>query len=223
MKIIRMVAASAFVAALLSVSAFAQGGTANKTAATPPTQPQSASAASANVPTSKVALVDTGAFGDEKGGIVKYVNALKSLEREFKPRQDELELLSKKIQAIVDEINKLSSNAQVVDAKAIQLKREEGERLQRELKFKQEEAKAAFQKRYADAIGPLEQDIGKALVAFAKQRGITTLLNIGGQENPLQQIIVMFDPSTDITDAFIADYNAKNPGAAASTTTPTRP
>jgi hypothetical protein len=46
-----------------------------------------------NVPVSKIAFIDTEAFGDQNRGITIYVNALKQLEDEFKPLQDELNKL----------------------------------------------------------------------------------------------------------------------------------
>ena len=220
MKTIRMIAAGAFIAVLASVSAFAQGGAANKSAGTQPTQPQNSAPANANVPTSKMAFIDTGAFSDEKEGISKFVSALKSLDREFKPRGDELDQLAKRIQAIQDEINKLANAGTVADPKVIQQKREEGEKLARDYKYKEEEYKATLQKRSGEVLGPIRQDIYTSLVAFAKQRGITTLVDVG-TEQPLP--FIMIDPNADITKAFIAEYNAKNPGTAASTTTPNRP
>jgi ABC-type dipeptide/oligopeptide/nickel transport system permease component len=60
----------------------------------------------------------------------------------------------------------------------------------------------------------LQQDITKALDAFAKARGITMVLD-GSQ----LQGIYTSDTSIDITRAFINDFNSKNP-ATASVTTP---
>jgi hypothetical protein len=43
------------------------------------------------VPESRIALIDTVMFGDEKNGIFRYVDAAKSVQMEFKPRTDELQ------------------------------------------------------------------------------------------------------------------------------------
>ena len=80
MKIFRAIAAVAFVAAI-SASVSAQTRPAGTPAtSTTPTQ------TTASVPDSKIALVDTDAFLDEKAGITKLVTAAKAVEAEFQPR-----------------------------------------------------------------------------------------------------------------------------------------
>ena len=106
------------------------------TAATPrPAAPQPTPVATVAVPATKIAFVDTTEFGDEKTGIKRYVNAVKSVQDEFHTRTAELLNLQNRMKALADEITKLSGNA-VVDPKTIQAKQDEGERLQREFKYK---------------------------------------------------------------------------------------
>jgi len=211
MKNIRLIVAAIFVVALASIPAFAQGGTAAKTPATTPAPANT----NVNIPASKIALVNTSFFADEKEGIARYITAARALEREFQPRQTELEGIAKRIDALREEIQKLA-NSPVVDQKTIQAKQEEGARLEREFKFKQEGAKADFEKRKRELLAPIEQDIGTALVNFAKQRGVTTLLDVANEA--AAALFIFADPGMDITKAFIAEYNAKNPGTSASTT-----
>jgi hypothetical protein len=100
MKIFRLFVATMFVAAIATVPTFAQaktGAAAAKPAAAPPP-----AQASGPVPASKIAYVNSLAFADEKVGITRYVNARKSLEREFQPRSTELQTLAKKIQTLAD-------------------------------------------------------------------------------------------------------------------------
>jgi Skp family chaperone for outer membrane proteins len=214
MKTVRLFAAALMLAAILAFSASAQTrpGT---TPARPATPQSTAPATNAPVPDTKIAFIDTGAFGEEKGGIVRYVNAVKALEREFKPRQDELNNMQNRIKALADEIQKLSGNS-VVDPKTIQAKNDEGERLQRDLKYKKEQADADFQRRYAEVVGPISQDIGKALDQFATSRGITMILDI----SKLAPAVLTVNPAMDVTQAFINEYNSKNPATAASAGTP---
>ena len=210
MRNFRIFAAAIMLAALVVVSASAQTNrpASSGTAARPP-----AAASNAPVPDTKIAFIDTGAFGDEKAGITKYVNAVKSLEREFDPRQKELANMQTRIKAIADEIGKLSGST-VVDPKTIQSKQEEGERLQRDLKYKKEQADADFQKRYAEVVGPISQEIGKALDQFATQRGITMILDI----SKLAPAVLTVNPAMDVTAAFITEYNGKNPATASAGT-----
>ena len=199
MKIFRLFAATMFIAAIASVSAFAQQA---KPAATAPAQ------AAGPVPASKIAYVNSQAFADDKSGITRYVNAQKSLEREFQPRSTELQTLAKRIQTLADEIAKTQNVAAPAE---IQRKQDEGEKLQRELKFKKEDAEAAYRKRAEEVLGPISAEIGNALIAFAKQRGITMTLDI----SRLGEAVLTVDPAMDITTAFIAEFNSKNPATAA--------
>lgn len=209
MKHFRLIAATLMLAAMIAVSASAQ----TRPATTParPAAPQTTPAASnAPVPDTKIAFIDTGAFGEEKVGITRFVNAMKSLEREFKPRQDDLNTIQTRIKAIADELNKLSAGSAVVDQKTIQAKQEEGERLQRDLKYKQDQADADFKKRYSDVVSPISQDIGKALDTFATQRGITMILDI----SKLAPAILTVNPAMDVTQTFINEYNSTHPATA---------
>jgi Skp family chaperone for outer membrane proteins len=210
MRIFRLFAATLFVAAIATLPAFAQQ---RSGAATPTTTPAAPAQGGANVPSSKIAFVNTQAFADEKAGITRFVAALKNLDREFKPRRDELQNMQNRIQTLAKEIEQTRS---VADPKTLQTKQDEGEKLQRELKFKKEEAEAAFQRRSEEVLGQITNDILKALDAYAKQRGITSVLDWSKME-----AMLMLDPSADITAAFIADYNSKNP-ATASTAAPGR-
>jgi Skp family chaperone for outer membrane proteins len=213
MRNIRILAAAIMLAAIVAVSASAQTRPATTTPARPAaTTPPAAS--TGPVPETKIAYIDTGAFGEEKGGITRYVTAVKSLEREFKPRQDELNTMQNRIKAIADEIGKLTGNS-VVDPKTIQAKQEEGERLQRDLKYKKEQADADFARRYQEVVGPISQDIGNALTQFANQRGITMILDI----SKLLPAILTANPNMDVTAAFIAEYNSKPTTASAGTGT----
>jgi Skp family chaperone for outer membrane proteins len=89
----------------------------------------------------------------------------------------------------------------------VRAKREEGERLQRDLKYKKEQADADFEKRYAEAVGPVSNDIGNALIQYASENGLTMILDI----SKLAPAVLSVNPAMDVTQAFIADYNSKHP------------
>ena len=212
MRNFRIFAAALMLAAILAVSASAQG-TARPAG---PQQTAPAAGANASVPESKIAYIDTGEFADEKAGITRYVNVMKTLEREFKPRQDELTTMQTRIKTIADEISRLTTagGASPVDPKTIQAKQDEGERLGRDLKYKKEQADADFAKRYQEVIRPVSQDIMTALNNFAQQRGITMILDI----SRMGEAVLTVNQNMDVTRAFIAEYNAKNPATAAAGT-----
>jgi len=172
-----------------------------------PAAPQIPVAGPANVPASKIALVDTSAFGDEKNGIRRYVNAVTTVRRAFEGKNAELRNLQSQIKAIADDINKLSASPSVVSPETIRAKQDEGERLQRELKYKKEQADADFDRRYIEVVGPVSNDIGNALIQYASQNGLTMILDI----SKLAPAVLTVNPAMDVTQAFIADYNSKHP------------
>jgi Skp family chaperone for outer membrane proteins len=71
-----------------------------------------ASAQGAAQPTGnlRVAVINTAAF-DAKDGITRYLNAMNSLDSEFKPLQTELDGLATKYQNLGAEIKKLQDQA----------------------------------------------------------------------------------------------------------------
>jgi Skp family chaperone for outer membrane proteins len=163
--------------------------------------------APANVPAAKIAVVDTTVFGDEKAGIKRYLNAVTTVQRAFEPKNVELRNLQNQIKVIADDLNKLSANPGVVSPESIRAKQGEGERLQRELKYKKEQADADFEKRYTEVVGPVSTDIGNALIQYASQNGLTMILDI----SKLLPAVLTVNPAMDVTQAFIADYNSKHP------------
>jgi len=195
MKIDRLIAAFAFVLALAVSPALAQP----KTAAPAPTQ------STANVPESKIALIYSDAFLDAKTGINRFTTLITNLNREFQPRQTELQSLQGKIQALTDDISK---TAAVAEPKAIALKQEQLDQLKKDYQRKGEDAQAAYNKKRTEMFSPLQDDIGKALEAYAKAHNINVIID--GSQVPL----VYAADTLDITRAFISEFNSKNPATA---------
>jgi Skp family chaperone for outer membrane proteins len=202
MKIARFFAAVALLTAtVICVSAQQQK----------PATPGSASAAAPQtvaVPDSKMAMIYSDAFLDPKTGIARFTSLLNTLNREFQPRQAELQTLQTKINTLSKEIDDTQN---VAAPDSIRQKRDQLAQLNTEYKRKGEDAEAAYQKRRQDIFLPLQTDIGKALEAFAKARGITVIVD--GSQVP----VVYAADSIDITKAFIADFNSKNPATASLT------
>lgn len=208
-----MLVASTILSAIVALSAQAQATRpgANVTPPRPTATPAAATTpANVAVPESRIAFVDTEAFGNEKTGIARFVAALRTVQREFKPKQDEMLGLQTRLQQLAKDIDTLSKSA-VVDPKSIQAKQDEGARLEREFKYKKEVYDATMQKRYREIVGPVSTDIGSELDVFAAKRGITLVLDV----SKLLPAILTAKNEMDVTVAFIAYYNAKNPGTGA--------
>jgi len=164
-----------------------------------------------------MAVIYSEQFLDAKTGIVKFTALMNTLNREFQPRQSELQNLQTRINTLTKEINDTQA---VADPNTIRQKREQLDQANIEYKRKGEDAQAAYEKRRQDIFLPLQRDIGTALEAFAKARGITVIVD--GSNVPFAYAA----ENIDITRAFINDFNSKNPATAAVTTpaaTPTQP
>jgi len=202
MKIARFCAA----VALLTSAAFCVS-TQTKPATTP-AAPQAAAPQNVAVPDSKMAMIYSDAFLDPKTGIARFNSLLATLNREFQPRQAELQALQTKINTLTKEIEDTQT---VADPNAIRTKRDQLAQMTTEFKRKGEDAEAAYGKRRQEIFLPLQQDIGKALEAFAKARGITVIVD--GSQVP----VVYAADNIDITRAFISEFNSKNPATASVT------
>ena len=190
MRRFSFIAASFIFVAISAVSAFGQ-------VAAPATQP------------ARIVVINTAAF-DGKDGIVKYANAMNALEGEFGPAQKEIQTLMTRYQTLGTEIeNARKANPAVpVDPKTVQAKIDEAQGLEVQIKRKQEDGKIRFEKRQTQVLGPVLQDIGKAMDDYAKQKGYALILDAAKLENA--GLILAVDlPKVDVTKDFITFYNAR--------------
>ena len=200
MKISRAMAAIAFLAAVSASSVLAQ---------TKPATPASGPAAPAQtgpLPETKIALVDTDEFLNEKTGIVRLVSAAKKVEGEFQPQRTALQGLQAQIDKMTADLQKA---APVQDPKVTAQQQDAIDQKKKELQRKGEDAQGNYQKRLQEMLGPVYDDIGKALDAYAKAHGITLILDV----TKIQGIVSASD-SLDITKPFISEFNSKNPATA---------
>jgi Skp family chaperone for outer membrane proteins len=147
-------------------------------------------------------------FQDPKNGIARFSVAITRLNGEFQKTQDELTQTAQRLRQQQDEITKLQQTPAATPAQ-IQARIEQLDQQKKDYTRRGEDAQAAYQRRRLEILSPLQADVGKALDGFAKARGITMILD--GNQMPL----LYAADSTDITKAFIADYNSKNPATAA--------
>jgi outer membrane protein len=198
MKTVRLAAASFIFAAIFAVSAFAQ----------PAAQP------GANV---KVMFINTAAF-EEKDGIIKYTNALSTLGREMEPLRAEIrtmvarfETLERELAQMQTQINAATAATRPALEKQFVAKRDEYQALEINIKRKQEDGKTRFERRQAELIGPVKQDISRVMQDFAKQRGYSVILDV----SKLAGAVLVYDAAkADVTKEFITFYNARTAAAA---------
>ncbi len=154
----------------------------------------------------KVAVIDTSAFADEKQGITKFVNAFKQLNGEFKQSGDSLSQMQQRGQTLAQEIEKLQNSPAPVAPETIRAKTDEYQKLQIDFKRKQEDLQAAYNKREAELVGPVRQDIGNAMRDFMTQKGIDLIVDPSRDD---KGFVIMWGPKTDVTDEFIKFYNTR--------------
>lgn len=149
----------------------------------------------------RVYVVNPLLFADEKAGITKYVAGLTKLTGEFTKEQNELSGLASRIQTLANDLKAAK------DSPETRTKADEYDRLQREFKFKQDDAKARYDKREREVMGPIRQEIGIALQEFSKKNGYWMLLDaskideVGG--------FLTVDPAADVTKAFMLFFNSR--------------
>lgn len=203
MKRFTLVAISLIFTGLIAVSASAQV----------PAQPTAVA---------RIVVIDTGAF-DSKDGIKKYTNAMDALDKEFAPLRTEIQGLVNRYNALGAEIKRIQDAANApapvpIDQKTAAAKVEEYQALEVTIKRKQEDGKARLERRQPEVLGPVLQDIGKAMDDFAKQRGYALILDVSKMYT--QGILLTLDATKiDVTKEFITFYNAR-PLGTASTVTP---
>ena len=162
------------------------------------------------VPQSRIALIDTTMFADEKNGIYRYVDAARAVQNEFKTRTDEIQNLQNRLNSLVSEINALMK-VTPVDQKAVQAKQQQGESLQTEFNTRKAKLDEDVGKRYQQVVSPISAQIGAAMDQFATQRGVTMTLDL----SKLLPAILTAVPAVDLTQTFINDFNSKNPRTSA--------
>lgn len=214
------------VAALLVVAFAASAGAQQPQPARPAAQPTptpaattpatAAPAAAVQLPTSKMAVIYTDLFLDQKTGIAKFNSVVTKLNGEFNNVKNEITQMQTRAQTLESEITKLreAPEGTPIDQRAVQTRIDQLEQLKKDIQRKGEDAQASYNRRRQELFTPLQDEIGKALEAFAKARGINVIIDAA------QVPLLYAAESIDITRAFIADFNSKNPAAAATTTTP---
>ena len=215
-----------FPVSALLVAAFAVSASAQQPAGRPAAQPTPTPAATApatpapaatvQLPMSKMAIIYTDLFLDQKTGIAKFNSVVTKLNGEFTAIKNDLTQMQTRAQTLESEITKLreAPAGAPVDQRALQTKIDQLDQLKKDIQRKGEDAQASYNRRRQELFTPLQDEIGKALEAFAKARGINVIVD--GTQVPL----LYAAEAIDITRAFINDFNSKNPVTAATTTTP---
>ncbi|HEY0078818.1 MAG TPA: OmpH family outer membrane protein [Pyrinomonadaceae bacterium] len=191
------------------VAVFASSASAQQPAAARPAAAPAQTAGARPTGDAKIAVIQTEFFSDEKNGISRFVAAMKRVDGEFQPRRTEIQGLQQRYQQLVKEINDTKT---VADQATLSRKADEAESLQNQIKRKQEDGQRDLEKRMREVLTPLQEDVFKALDAYAKERGISIIIDVS------QTPVLYAVESVNITRDFITNYNSRNPATASAAT-----
>ena len=181
---------------------------------TPTPAAPSTAPATVALPVSKMAVIYSDLFLDQKTGIAKFNNVVTKLNGEFQKLKDEITALQQRAQTLEAEINKLreAPAGTPIDQRSLQTKIDQLEQLKKDIQRKAEDAQSAYDRRRGELFNPLQEEIAKALEVFAKARGINVIIDAA------RVPLLYAAESIDITKAFIQDFNSKNPVTAVTVT-----
>ncbi|MGA2000289.1 MAG: OmpH family outer membrane protein [Terriglobales bacterium] len=184
-------------AALLTVTALAQTGTA--AAANPAAPANTASSATTRI------------------GIINIQNAIvmtnegrrdfESLQKKFEPTQSTLNNLNQEIDSLKKQLqtqsDKLNDQTRADMVKSIEAK-------QKTLQRQAEDAQADFQAQQNEIANRIGGKLLEVLDKFAKQNGYSVILDVSSQQSP----VLWAAQTTDVTQEIVNSYNAQSSVAA---------
>jgi len=155
------------------------------------------------LPEGKIAVVNTQAF---PGGIGELKQKYDQVDKQFQPRYQQL-------QTVEAQLKQMESDIQT---KCPQLTADKCQELQnnyQELKKKgtrdYEDLKAEYERAVDAATKPVRDKLYQFLNNYATQRSIVLVFNLAGAAQ--SGTLAYWNPGTDVTDDFIAEYNKANP------------
>ena len=160
-------------------------------------------------PASKIVIIDTTVFFNEKTGVTKIVAASKTLAIELGPKRNSVQQLVARIDALNKELDIFRANAAKgipVDEKTVQGKVDELERLKREGKYQEDEFNAMAQKRQSEIVGPVYAEVMRTLGEYIKSKDYGLVFDASKDQTG---ILIFASEKYDITKDFIAYYNAR--------------
>ncbi|MBI3649532.1 MAG: OmpH family outer membrane protein [Acidobacteria bacterium] len=175
---------------------------------------QAQQAAGVAIPDGKVVVINTTVFPSQIGELKQKYDQVDS---QFKDRYQ-------KLQGIADQLSKLENDIKakqsVLTADKLREMQDQYESLKRQGQRDNEDLQKDAEKALDAATKPVRDKLYQALNNYASKNGIVMVINLAGAAQ--SGSLAFWDPKSDITDEFIADYNKANPvpGAAPATAAP---
>jgi len=166
------------------------------------------------IPDGKIAVINTQAF---QGGINELKQKYDQIDNQFKDRSQKLQAAQTRL---TDIENRLKTQGNVLKPDEVSRLQDEYTNLKKSAERDLEDAKAEYDKAVDNNTRPVRDKLYQFLQNYATQRGIVMIINLAGAAQ--SGTLAYWNPGTDITDDFIAEYNKANPvtGAAPAATKP---
>lgn len=166
----------------------------------------------AALPDGKIAVINTQVF---PGAILELKQKYESVNNQFKDRFQKLQTLAEQIKVMENDLRTKQGVLTADKYQELQVNYTESKkRGERE----QEDFNADADKALDIATKPVRDKMTQFLNTYAAQRNIILVINLAGAAQ--SGILAFWNPGTDITEDFVAEYNKANPVAGAAPAAP---
>ncbi|HEX8184807.1 MAG TPA: OmpH family outer membrane protein [Blastocatellia bacterium] len=166
----------------------------------------------AAIPDGKVAVINTQVF---PGTISELKVKYEQIDNQFKDRYQKLQTVETQLKTME---NDLRTKQNVLSADKYQELQVSYDDLKKRGQRDYEDLKAEYDRTLDNATKPIRDKLYQFLQTYASQRGITVMINLAGAAQ--SGVLAYWNPGTDVTEDFVAEYNKANPVAGGSTSTP---
>jgi Skp family chaperone for outer membrane proteins len=151
----------------------------------------------------KVAVMNTAVFPEKLGELrQKY----EQVQAQFKDRTQRLQALDQEVKQLTQDLAAKSPNLSQEKAQEMQQTIDEKKRKgQREL----EDLQADYNKALESSTKPVRDKLAQFVSSYATQHGIIMIIDLPVSYQ--NGVLAYWQPSIDVTDDFIAQYNKQNP------------
>lgn len=195
----------------LRLAAFAAALLAAVTA-TASAQPATQAGVGAALPEGKVAVVNTQAFPAAIGELKQKYD---QVDKQFQPRYQQLQTVETQLKQLENDIQ---VKGQTLAADKLQEMQNNYADLKRRGTRDYEDLKAEYDRTIDTATKPVRDKLYQFLNNYATQRNIILVVNLAGAAQTGS--LAYWNPGSDITEDFVAEYNKANPVAGAAPAPP---
>lgn len=169
--------------------------------------------AQARPTTTKVAVIDTGAFEHPETGIESLVRLHRMVDNQFQATRAELSLMYERVreleQRAVGFSGPIPTDPRPVTPERRKELTRQFEEMRRQLDRHKDDVQKDYEARLKEATAPVHEDIRRSLAEFARTRRITLLLDASALNCPIG-CDVRDAADIDVTQEFIREYNRQH-------------